>query len=207
MADADGLTAVSMRRLAGELGVAPMTLYTYVPTKAELLDLMLDAVYLAMPRPPWGRKGWRSRAAAVADANRTLFEEHPWAARISTSRPPLGPGQMAKYEHELQALEVMGLDDLRLDSALTFLLEFVRAWARSAHDVQAERRESGMSDEAWWAAAAPVLEQAVDPAAYPTATRIGVAAGEALGAAYAPDHAWRFGLERVLAGLAALVPR
>ena len=97
-----------MRRLAAELGVAPMTLYTYVPAKAELLDLMLDAVYLAMPRPSWGRKGWRARARAVAEANRALFERHPWAAELSTSRPPLGPGQLAKYEYELRALEAIG---------------------------------------------------------------------------------------------------
>ena len=205
MADAEGLAAVSMRGLAGALGVAPMSLYTYVPTKAELLDLMLDAVYLAMPREPWGRKGWRSRATAVAEANRALFDQHPWAAEISTSRPPLGPGQLAKYEHELRALEATGLDDVQLDGALTFLLDFVRAWARSAHEVEAGRRASGMTDEAWWEATAPVLERAVDPEAYPTATRVGTAAGEAHGSAYAPDAVWRFGLDRVLDGLAALV--
>ena len=50
LADAEGLDAVSMRRVAQELGVVPMTLYTYVPDKAALLDLMLDALYLRMPR-------------------------------------------------------------------------------------------------------------------------------------------------------------
>jgi len=206
-ADADGLGAVSMRRLAGSLGVSAMTTYTYVPTKAELLDLMLDAVYLSMPRPSWGRKGWRSRARAVAEANRALFELHPWAAEISTSRPPLGPGQMAKYEHELRALEATGLEDVELDSALTFLLDFVRSWARSANETHGGRRAGDMTDDEWWAATAPVLERAIDPSAYPTAARVGTAAGAAHGAAYAPDHVWRFGLERVLDGLAALIAR
>ena len=50
LADANGLEAVTMRAVAERLGVSPMTLYTYVPGKAELLDLMLDALWLAMPR-------------------------------------------------------------------------------------------------------------------------------------------------------------
>jgi AcrR family transcriptional regulator len=78
-----------MRRVAQALGVVPMTLYTYVPGKAELLDLMLDAAYAGMPRTDTRGQPWRQRLAAIA-------AEHPWAATISTIRPPLGPGQMAK---------------------------------------------------------------------------------------------------------------
>ena len=54
LADADGMGALTMRRLAQAVGVAPMTLYTYVPGKAELLDLMLDTVYARMPRRDTG---------------------------------------------------------------------------------------------------------------------------------------------------------
>ena len=101
----EGLAAVTMRALAARLGVSAMTLYGYVPGKDELLDLMLDALYARMPRPPWrAGSGWRARARAVAEANRALYAAHPWAAAVSTARPPLGPGLMAKYEHELAAL-------------------------------------------------------------------------------------------------------
>src|SRR6476469_3712803 len=62
LADAEGLDAVTMRRVAGQLGVVPMTLYTYVPGKAELLDLMLDAAYQAMPRASMAGLPWRQRA-------------------------------------------------------------------------------------------------------------------------------------------------
>jgi len=89
LADADGLDAVTMRRLAGNLGVVPMTLYTYVPGKAELLDLMLDAAYQRMPRADTTGLPWRQRIAAIAAENRALFEAHPWAAVITTGRPPL----------------------------------------------------------------------------------------------------------------------
>lgn len=94
IADAEGLEALTMRRVAKDLGVVPMTLYSYVPGKAELLDLMLDAA----PR----------------------------------SDLPLGPGQMAKYEHEPSGLDGLGLDDVETDDCLTHLLTFVQACARAA---------------------------------------------------------------------------
>jgi AcrR family transcriptional regulator len=205
LADAGGLDAVTMRKVARALGVVPMTLYTYVPGKAELLDLMLDAAYAQMPRTDTSGQPWRQRLSAIAAENQALFEAHPWAAVISAIRPPLGPGQMAKYEHELSALDCLGLDDVQMDAALTFLLTFVQASARSAADARATRQEGAMDDEQWWAASQPLLARVLDPAAYPTAVRVGSAAGAAQGAAYSPWHAYDFGLQRVLDGLAVLI--
>lgn len=207
IADHDGLEAVTMRRLADSLGVRPMALYTYVPGKAELLDLMLDAVYRDMPRSAWPGDGWRERLAVVAGDNRALFEAHPWATAITASRPPLGPGLMAKYEHELSALATAKLDDIETDAALTFVLGFVRSSALAAHDARATRQDTGMTDEEWWTANAPLLARIIDEDAYPTAARVGAAAGAAQGGAYSPDHAWEFGLERVLDGLGVLIER
>ena len=207
LADAEGLDAVTMRRVAQALGVAPMTLYTYVPGKAELLDLMLDWVYRQMARTEVAEASWRARLEAVAHDNRRLFDAHPWAAAISTTRPPLGPGLMAKYEHELRAFDGTGLDDIERDAALTFLLGFVQASARAAADARAEKRESERSDEQWWAENAPLLGRVLDEATYPTATRVGTAVGAAHGAAYDPDHAYDFGLQRVLDGLGVLIDR
>jgi AcrR family transcriptional regulator len=203
IADAEGLDTVTMRRIAQELGVVPMTLYTYVPGKAELLDLMLDAVYGAMPRPDLTELSWRDRLTAIAEANRALYAEHPWAAGLSWSRPPLGPGLVTKYEYELHAFDGLGLGDVDRDASLTFLLAFVQSWAQGAAD--AARASAEMSDEAWWAEHEPLLSRILDPANYPLAVRVGEAAGAELGAAFSPGHAWRFGLARVLDGLAALV--
>ena len=206
IADREGLEAITMRRLGRSLGVGAMALYTYVPGKAELLDLMLDRVYAEMPEDAWPAD-WRERVAAVARDNRALYEAHPWAAALSPGRPPLGPGLMTKYERELRAFDGLGLDDLAMDAALTFLLDFVRSSSLSAQHAGQERRDSGMTDEQWWAANAPLLERVLDPGAYPTAARVGTAAGSAHGGAYSADHAWEFGLERVLDGLAALIDR
>ncbi len=205
LADAVGLEAVTVRRLAAVLGVAPMTVYGYVPGRPELLDLMVDRVHLAMERPGWGRAGWRTRVRRVAEQNRTMLRAHPWVAALPSTRPALGPGLMAKYEHELAALDGVGLEDADTDAALTFVLGFVRSAALAEQDVAASRARTGMDDVAWWSVAGPVLAQAVDPATYPRATRVGTAAGQAQGAAYDPDRAWTFGLDRVVDSLTTLV--
>ncbi|MCY1044511.1 TetR/AcrR family transcriptional regulator C-terminal domain-containing protein [Corallococcus sp. bb12-1] len=207
LADAEGLDAVTMRALAGKLGIAPMGLYTYVPGRAELIDLMLDGLHAGMARRKPKTRNWRSRLEAVAHDNRALFTAHAWLADVSTTRPPLGPGQLAKYEYELQALEGTGLGDVEQDAALTFVLGFVESCARAASDMRAARLESQMSDATWWQVNAPLLARMSDPERYPTASRVGTAAGQAHGAAYNPDHAFRFGLERVLDGLSALIGR
>jgi AcrR family transcriptional regulator len=194
-----------MRRVADVLSVAPMTLYTYVPGKAELLDLMLDAVYASMPRTETSGQPWRQRLAAIADENRGLFERHLWAANISTIRPPLGPGMMAKYEHELGALDGLGLDDVVMDACLTYLLSFVEAWARSAADARDTQQDTAMDDSQWWATSGPLLARVLDETLYPIAVRVGSAAGAAHGGAYSPTFAYTFGLERVLAGLSMLI--
>jgi AcrR family transcriptional regulator len=207
LADAEGLEALSMRRVAQELSVVPMTLYTYVPDKSALLELMLDRIYLQMPHAETAASPWRDRLAAVAEENRALYERHPWAAAMPASRPPLGPGMAAKYEHELQAFADSGLDDVTTDSALTFLLGFVQASARAAADSRAAVDGRRQSDEQWWAANGPVLASVFDAATYPTAARVGAAAGAALGGAFNADHAYAFGLELVLDGLEALIER
>jgi len=89
-------------------------------------------------------------------------------AAASTLRPPLGPGLMAKYQHELAALEGLGLTDLEMDDALTYLLSFVQANARAAVDAPAAQVDSAMTDEQWWAANAGLLTQVLDQDACPS---------------------------------------
>jgi len=207
VADAEGLNGLTMRRVAQELRVSPMTLYTYVPGKAELLDVMLDAAYGRMSRTDTTGQPWRARLTAVAEENRALFATHPWTATVSTLRPPLGPGAIAKYEHELTALDGLGLDDVEMDDCLTLLLSFVQANARVTADARATAQLTTMTDDQWWAAAGPLLARVLDPAAHPLATRVGSAAGAAHGSAHDPAHAYEFGLRRLLDGLATLIER
>ncbi len=207
VADADGLDALTIRRVAQALNTSPMTIYTHVPGKAELLDLMVDAVYAHLSRTATTGQPWRARLTAVAQDNRALFQDHPWLTTVSTQRPVLGPGAIAKYEHELAALDGHGLTDVQLDDCLTYLLTFVHASARTAIEAQAVRQATALTDEQWWASAGPLLARVLNPADYPLATRVGEAAGQAHQGAYDPDHMYEFGLARLLDGLAPLLDR
>jgi AcrR family transcriptional regulator len=207
IADVEGLPALSMRRVAHELGVSTMSLYTYVPAKAELVDLMVDTVYSKMRRPAWGRRGWRKRIETIARHNRALYDRHPWLTDVSTSRPPLGPGVMTKYEHELRGVDGLGLTDVEMDSVLTLVLDFTHASARSAQAAAQAAQDTAMTDEQWWAANEPLLSRIFDASRFPAAARVGSAAGAEYGAAYSPAHAFEFGLRRLLDGIGVLVER
>jgi AcrR family transcriptional regulator len=226
LADRDGLAAVTVRRVAEALGIAPMSVYTYVPGKAELLDLMVDAVGGETARPGRVAGGWRDRLEQVARENwalyrrhpwlvhmafsrenLALYRRHPWVAAVSTVRPPLGPGLIAKYDHELRAFEGLGLGDVEQDAALEYLLSFVQASARAAIDARASRRDSGQTDAQWWERNAPLLARVFDAERFPVAVRVGTAAGTAHQAAQDPAYSFEFGLARVLDGLAALIGR
>jgi AcrR family transcriptional regulator len=203
LADAEGLEALSMRQLADELNVPVMTLYTYVPGKAELLDVMLDTVSAETARPPV--EAWRPALEQVARENWALYHRHPWMLHIAAYRPPLGPNIITKYDYELSTVDGVGLTDVEIDSVITLVLGYVAGCARgSVEAAQAEQR-TGISDADWWAANAPLLERVIQPERYPIATRVGSAAGEEHGAAYAPSFAFEFGLARVLDGIEVLI--
>jgi AcrR family transcriptional regulator len=207
LADAEGLQALSMRRVAERLGVGTMSLYTYVPGKPELLDVMLDTVYGETPPQDVESGGWRARLEQVARENWALYLRHPWLVQVATSRPPLGPNVIAKYDHELRAVDGIGLSDVEMDSVITLVTGFVHGTARGAVEADQLRSRSGRTDEQWWAAHAPFLGHIADPGTFPTAARVGAAAGEALGGAYSAGHAFEFGLERVLDGIETLITR
>jgi AcrR family transcriptional regulator len=199
LADADGLPAVTVRRLGGQLDASPMSVYTHVNSRDDLLVLIADAAHARMARPDFGRRRWRTRVRLVAEANLGLYRAHPWLLEIADDRVALGPGTIAKYDHELHAFDALELDDVVRDAALTFVLDFVRASGRAQ---LVGSRAAAEPTEAW-ATVAPRLAGYVGDD-FPLARRVGGAAGEAMQGAYSPRHAWRFGLARVLDGLATM---
>ncbi|MEV0147383.1 MULTISPECIES: TetR/AcrR family transcriptional regulator [unclassified Nonomuraea] len=205
VADTEGLQALSMRRVAERLGVGTMSLYTYVPGKPELFDVMLDTVYGEIDRSEDPPGGWRERLEHIARQNWALYLRHPWLAQVATSRPVLGPNGTAKYDHELRAVDGIGLTDVEMDAVVTLVTGFVHGTARGAVEASQAESETGMSDAQWWAAHAPFLSRVADASRFPTATRVGQAAGEAMGTAYSAERAFEFGLQRVLDGIEALV--
>ena len=205
IADAEGLPALSMRRVAERLGVGTMSLYTHVPGKAELIDVMLDTVYGEMEWPETVPGRWRARLELVARQNWELYQRHPWMLQVATSRPALGPNAIAKYDYELHAIDGIGLDEVEMDSVVTLVAGHVEGAARRALEASLAEQRTGMTEEQWWQAHAPLLSRLLDPSHYPTAARVGTAAGEAHGAAFNPRHAFEFGLQRVLDGIDAFI--
>ena len=195
VADAEGLAAVSMRRVATELGVPPMTLYSHVPGKGELVDLMLDTalgeLYADEQAPTAGN--WRARVEAVARENRQFLLRHPWA--LSIGRPLPGPNRMRKYEIELRAVDGMGLSEVQMDLLVTLLDGFVRGAVEG----------TPASAEPGRGVVEPHAQQVLDPDRFPTAARVAAVAGKDLPADIAADRAFEFGLERLLDGIGVLM--
>ncbi|WP_228001870.1 TetR/AcrR family transcriptional regulator [Nocardia australiensis] len=199
LADAENLNAVTVRRLAADLGISTMAVYTHVGSRDDLLVLMIDAVHARQPRPPYGSELWQERVWQIAEADLALYAAHCWLLDVTDQRSSLGPGTIAKYDHELHAFDGTGLSDIDRDAALTFVADFVRASA------QAHRPDPHAADtaEVWLAWNQRLAGYLGD--SYPLAQQVGAAAGAAMNAAYSPDHAWAFGLERVLDALTALI--
>lgn len=208
IADAEGLAAAAMRRLAEQLGVGTMSIYTHVPGKAELTELMVDSalgeLYADVDEPR--RQGdWRAGASLVAERNYQLHQRHPWLLQATAGQVPLGPHAILKYEAELRPLEGIGLDDVEMDSVLTLVLTHVEGVARLRAEAAGAQQRSGQSEQEWWLDTAPVLDRLLDEREFPLASRVGRAAGEHHQAATDPAHAFSFGLARILDGVAQLV--
>lgn len=207
VADREGLVALSMRHVAEQLGVGTMTLYTHVPGKGELIDVMLDTVYGETARPDLDGVAWRARLEQVARENLALYLRHPWLLQVAVTRPPLGPNLIAKYDYELRAISGTGLAEVELDSVLTLVLGYVHGAARVSVEAKLAESQTGMTDEQWWRAHEPFLARIADPAKFPYATAVGAAAGAAHSGTIDPDHAFEFGLGRLLDGIEVFVSR
>ncbi|GAA0909125.1 TetR/AcrR family transcriptional regulator [Virgisporangium aurantiacum] len=205
LADRHGLAALSMRRLAEELGVTAMSLYTYVPGKGELLDLMTDAVCAETARPEPGGRTWRERLTQIATENWALYQRHPWLLQVATNRPVLGPNLIAKYDYELRAVDGLGLTDVEMDMTIALLADFVHGSVRGEVNQAQAQQHTGMTELEWWEKFQPLLAKVYDAERFPTATRVGAAAGEEFQAASAPQRTFTFGLERLLDGVEKLI--
>lgn len=211
IADAQGLEALSMRKVADRLEVGTMSLYTHVPGKSELIDLMVDTaygqLYESIDQPSQQPGDWRDALRFIARQNWELYRKHPWMLHVSTGRPSLGPNVTLKYEAELRPLDKIGLGDVEMDATLTLILTHVEGCARAQSTVEQTQQDTGMTDAEWWVTQAPLLDQVIDEARFPVASRVGEASSHEYQAASSPEYIFTFGLERILAGVSELVNR
>jgi AcrR family transcriptional regulator len=206
VADAEGLPAFSMRKVADRLGLKLMSIYTYVPGKNELIGLMVDEV--AGELPLTAHTGTlRDRMAAVAHQLWDEYHRHPWLLQVEDSRPWIGPNLSDRYEWQLAAIEGAGFTDLEMDQVVTMLSGFAGAAARASIHARRTTEQSGITDVEWWAINAPVLERLMPLNRYPISGRVGQVAGAEYNAVSDPQRAYTFGLDRILDGLEKLLDR
>ncbi|MBL1082668.1 TetR/AcrR family transcriptional regulator C-terminal domain-containing protein [Streptomyces actinomycinicus] len=218
VADEQGMAALSMRAVGARLKRTAMALYTYVPSKSELVDLMHDRVLAELPTAYDTGVGWRRAITEWADDAWAFYLRHPWVLQVSQARPVLGPGEYAQLETVVRILDGAGLDPLRLRRVIAVLFQFVRGMARVAAEHRQAAPETGVSDEEWWAERSALLKEVAPdfaerfPALAALEARASLAAdtgAEADAEGAAPymereaQEAFRVGLEVILDGVEA----
>jgi len=197
LADADGLDAVSLRKVATELDVGPMRLYGYIASKEELLDLMVDAVHAEI-RP--AGDSWREVLRSVAETTRHTAHQHEWLADLLGGRPQLGPNALAIGETVVAALAGVDVDAI-MPVAGAVNAYVIGAVRREIAERRAERT-TGMDKRRWQAALGPYLERAFATGQLPALATV-VRDAAHLNA----DQTFRIGLDFLLDGIEANISR
>jgi AcrR family transcriptional regulator len=205
LADAGGLAALSMSRLAEKLGFTTMSLYRYVTSKDDLLVLVLDAG-IELPPDAGPGAGWRPACEQWAWALRDGYHRHPWLLELPISGLPAGPNQLAWFERGLSALAGTTLAAGERASSVLLLATYVRTQTQLGVDLvraRAQAAEAGRPPTDW----AAVVRQVVDPVRFPEVAelvRAGVFDDDDADADGYPDDEFDFGLQRILDGIDVL---
>jgi AcrR family transcriptional regulator len=206
VAAADGLQAVSMGRVAGELGASTMSLYRYVAAKDELLALMADLTFEAPPARRGPQESWRDGLSRWAWTELGVYRRNPWVLRIPISGPPVTPNAMAWLERGLDCLRDTGLREDEKLSVILLLTGFVRNQATLQADIAAAQAAGATPpDPEMMRSYSRLLARLTDPERFPALHAV-IAAG-VFDEPDDGDDDFVFGLERVLDGIETLIDR
>jgi len=214
IADAEGLEALSMARVAAELGFTTMSLYRYVASKDELLQLMFNASALGAESLVIEGDGWRPRLRAWAVIQREMLDRHPWITQMPMAAPPLAPNSLHFVERGLQALDGTGLADMDKLRIIGLLSSYTLNEGRMAYDAARAADEAMKGAQAAQESGTPpeppltyedLLRELVDERTYPHLHRL----------AWSParDHPrsereeYLTGIDLILDGVQALIDR
>ena len=204
IADAEGLSALSMARLAARLGSAPMSLYRHVANKEELELFMMDTAPGRAPEFKGPAARWRGGLERWARALRAVYYRHPWILQVTTGRPPLEPGQLAWLDAGLRTLAGTRLAPKDRLSVILLVLNYVRGEAQIAIGLLQANRRTKHEERALQAWYGRVLAQLVDAERFPALAEVSAAGVFAAGDDGA-DRDFEFGLARLLDGVGARV--
>lgn len=213
LADAEGLAAVSMGRVAKELGASTMSLYRYVLSKEELLVLMQETAY-GPPPPPGPEAGWREALGQWAWTSRAALQRHLWLLYIPISGPPATPNSVAWMEQGLAALRSTRLAPGEKLAIILLLNGHVTSEARTMAEIGAAIAATGATAGEVMAEYSRLLARLADSRRFPEVAAL-VASGvltegesegeDGSGEGEGADADFAFGLERVLDGIEVLV--
>ena len=198
VASTEGLAAVSMARVAQELGTSTMSLYRYVAAKDELLTLMVDAA-LGPPPEPDPEQDWRAGLSRWAWGYHERLSAHPWAVRVPITGPPSTPNQVAWMERALWCLRATGLSEEDKASVLLLLSGYVRNDATLTVELTA----AGFISDETMLGYSRRLATLTDPDRFPALHAL-LGAG-VFDRADPPEKEFGFGLDRILDGIEALI--
>jgi AcrR family transcriptional regulator len=204
VADAEGLDAISMRRLAAEVGSGTMSLYRYVSGKDDVIELMVDAVVTEyLPEDSQLSGDWRRDLRELAWQARRCMRRHPWFTPLAASRQAASPNRLRLMENTLGMLDGLGLS---VDEMLTItgtLFAYVHGFVQSElADAEALRR-TGLDLSQWMALQVPYIQSVIATGRYPMLERMTTQGGRELTGV---DERFAYGLDRMLAGIAAQLP-
>jgi AcrR family transcriptional regulator len=202
VADAEGLGAVSMNRVAKELGSSAMSLYRYLASKDELLALMVDAAFGEVPPAP-AEAGWREALERWARGTTAAMRAHPWSVQVPVSGPPITPHAIAWFEDALHAMRDTGLAEAEKASVVMMLSGYARDHVALMADVQARFLDAAATPNDAMRGYADTLRQLTDAERFPALHAV-LDAG-VFDRADPPEAEFAFGLERILDGIEALV--
>ncbi|MEU3017836.1 TetR/AcrR family transcriptional regulator C-terminal domain-containing protein [Nocardiopsis sp. NPDC007018] len=223
VADAEGLQALSMRAVGERLGRTAMSLYTYVASKNELVDLMYDHAFAELVRE-WEENrepseprvggatdttGWRAEVLAWSGRLWAFYLRHPWTLEISQARPVLGPNEYRLFEALAAVLHAAGLPARAIGDAYGSVLNLARGMVRTAAEARQAEAVTGQPEDQWWFARSAQLEEVSEDFAerFPVLTlmtKAGAFENADPGEPYLEQEAWesfQFGLEALLDGV------
>jgi AcrR family transcriptional regulator len=210
VADAEGPDAISMRRISRELRAGTMSLYYHVGSKEDLIDAMLEALEAEMDIPdPSG--DWRADLRQFARSQRAGLLRHPWIMDFIGNRPPSGPNDARQLERMLAMIDQVGLDTTWTIRVLMSLASFVMGAVIREHQEERGQRaeeeaEAELSEEEVAAESDRVGEWFRNSGKYPHILRM-MESGIDPDDPKTRDERFEFGLDIVLDGIAAQIPR
>ncbi|MFI5883750.1 TetR/AcrR family transcriptional regulator [Streptomyces sp. NPDC051554] len=207
--DAEGLAKFSMRRLAAELNVTAMSVYWYVDSKDDLLELALDAAFgeLGLPDPEAEGEDWRDQLRALATEYRALLVRHPWLSPLVGSYLNIGPNSLAFSRVVQRVIRRTGLPDHGLTGAIVSVFQFVYGYGTIEGHFFARVADTGMTADDYFRHAmttvteAPTAAEVLEESRQLMAARGGDTVEEMM------DRDFTFALDLLVAGIEAMVER